>query len=281
MVLVKLAASSRRISSASASSASCDANSAAVTTMTSTPSSTASARSSAGANVSGRSRSQRAYPAAAPAERASMSAVLVRKSSSLRPSRNTRSPRSAIFRASARPIPFVAPSMTTRLTSPAKETDRLCAPNPPVRVISLPDSEECLESRIHRPKMVGPRQRVLRQIDPSAGPDDELVHRVDQRLRAAPHRNVQCEGNPGHREGQDPNSLRAAVLDDAEKRAAAPCEQVETFVHGFPPRRVRQHTLVLRESSPAVHPRPVPDPIERIEVRVRMDDTGVTGGGVA
>src|SRR5688572_27060912 len=209
-----------------------------------------------------------------------MSAVLVRRSSSLRPSRKTRSPRSAIFRTSARPIPFVAPSMTARLTSPAKKTDGLGAPNPPVRVVSLPDGEEGIEPRLHRPKMLGPRQRVLCQIDPSARFNDELVHSVDQRLRGVAHRNVQRQGDSGHRERQHHCSFRAAVLDDTEKRTAVARKEVETFVNRLAACRVRQHTLVLCEPSPAVQSRPVPDPIERIKVGVRMDDAGVTAGGV-
>src|SRR5579871_2369684 len=113
-VLAKSTVRSRRQSSGSVSSASCPAKSPAVTTTQSSPPSVASAAASAGANSVGRSRSQGAHPiapAGLPAS-ASRSRALRASSSASRPSRKRSAPRAASCRASARPIPFVAPRTT-------------------------------------------------------------------------------------------------------------------------------------------------------------------------
>jgi len=137
-VLAKVTVNTRCASAVSCSRRSCVANCAAVTTMMSREPSAASASCSAASNVSGRSRSQSATPTSWPAVlRDIRSAALRRSSSRSRPSRNRRSPRSAIRRARARPMPFVAPSMTTcagRFTiQRAVQTVRFeCVPRDPI-----------------------------------------------------------------------------------------------------------------------------------------------------
>jgi len=113
-VPVKLAFSSFCVRSRSASRSAWVPNSPAVTTTASIGPSACAAAVSAGLNVSGDSRSHTAVPATdGRPPRMSRSPALRLRSSVLRPSRNNRSPRSASWRAIARPIPLVPPSTST------------------------------------------------------------------------------------------------------------------------------------------------------------------------
>src|SRR5947207_1322052 len=270
-VLVKSTSSRRRARSTSCSSSSCRAKSPAVTTTASRPPRRASAASRAAAKPPGLSRSQGAAPTGPFPDLASRSRALRSRSARSRPRRKTSSPRAAIRRDSDRPMPRVAPRKPTfiwpaRSGVISQEAHGLSAAQPSLGVPLAPDARPRGQPRLHGPEMCRAGELVLRQIDAASLGDDQLVERVDERLRLVVNRDVERDGYARFREAEQADPLGPAVLDDAEHRGAAPVrEQLQEAASRPSPRRLGQHALVLREAARAVHPVPVADGVQRIE----------------
>ena len=129
-------------------------------------------------------------------------------------------------RASARPIPFVAPNTTTLTAgSPSEQPKRQGASNATFRIPAPPNCEELVKARLHCPELFRPRQRVLGQIDTTALGNNQFVQCVDERLRVTPHGDIERDGRSGFRKRQQAGTLRSAILDDAEKRGPATSTQ--------------------------------------------------------
>ena len=111
---------------------------------------------------------------------------------------------------------------------------------------------------------------------------DELVQRIDQRLRLRRDRQVERVGHAGLRKRQHAPALGAAVFDDAQEDGRVELvEPRQKAARGGSSSRARgQHALVLREAARPVDAIPVADHIERIEERLRMHDAAAHAGAV-
>ena len=211
-----------RSSPVSFSSASCGAKTPAVTTTVSKPPSAASAWSSALANPSGRSRSRCAKPTGAAAPRTSRSRRAARQVEQVAPEQEDalaalgHAPREGAAHAARG-----ADEHRLHGASPNRRTDcalRSRAFGSHFRRISFQAAKRGSIAR----KCSRRREGVLGQIDPPARRDHDLVHRIDERLRArAALRDVERDADAGLREREQAAALRAAVLDHRHGRRAA------------------------------------------------------------
>src|SRR5262245_61836643 len=117
-------------------------------------------------------------------------------------------------RASARPMPFVAPRNApfTGKGSPPEQSPGLRPTNPADRVPAPTDLEKGRQTMLHRSEVIGASQRIFRQVNSPTLGDDLLIHLVDETLRVGLHGEVQRYRNTGPRERQHTVALRSAVL---------------------------------------------------------------------
>ena len=121
--------------------------------------------------------------------------------------------------------------------------------------------------------MLGPGPRVLGEVDPAAGLEDDVVHAVEDRREVGPaDGDVDRERPARHREREHPRVRGAEALQHREERrqalVAEHLDDVAERVLGAE----RHHHLVLHEAAPAVDRLPLVDHVERVEEQAEVLD---------
>ena len=136
-------------------------------------------------------------------------------------------------------------------------------------------------ARVHPAEGLGLQEGVLREVDPAAAVDDELVEGLGQArgLLDAPDGDVERDGGARLREGQQALADLAAVLEHRDE--ARPAELLEAVEEGVVQVGIGGHdALVLGEAAGSVAAVPVAGDVELPEEARRPHHVGDVAGTV-